>query len=247
MSEIITTNDNIKYKIIDRNDLISKIIECNGDYEPELKHITQHFLNEKPGTLIDIGANIGTYCIPIAKKNPNTNIIAFEVQSKIYAQLMENIDINEIKNIKVYNNGLSDKVETLVATIPDYEIETNIGAFSLDDEVRQNDYEISTTSGTETFSLLTLDSFKFDNISLIKIDVEGMELKVLQGAQDTLEKNNYPPIIFEAWTWKPYYQTRRKELYDYLTQIGYNIIIFGENNLAQHKSNPNQVTLTLNQ
>ena len=60
---------------------------------------------------------------------------------------------------------------------------------------------------------------------MIKIDVEGMELKVLKGAAITLEKNNYPPIIFEAWTWKPFYQARRKELYDYLNEIGYNIIM----------------------
>ena len=81
---------------------------------------------------------------------------------------------------------------------------------------------------------------------MIKIDVEGMELKVLKGSLDTLEKNNYPPFIFEAWTWKPFYQARRQELYDYLNELGYNIIVFGENNLAQHRSHPTHINLTVN-
>lgn len=246
MNEIITTADGIKYKIIGKNDLISRIIAANGDYEPELKQISQYFLNTKPGTLIDIGANIGTYCIPMAKRNPNTSVIAFEVQSTIYKQLSENIVLNDIENIKVYNHGLSDQTETISASIPDYGLETNIGAFSLDEDVRKNDYEISTTSGTESFSLFTLDSLNIDDVSLIKIDVEGMELKVLKGSLVTLEKNNYPPIIFEAWTWKPFYQARRQELYDYLNELGYNIIVFGENNLAQHRSNPTHIALTVN-
>jgi hypothetical protein len=79
-----------------------------------------------------------------------------------------------------------------------------------------------------------LDFLTCDNIRLIKIDVEGHELEVLQGGFETIKRNNYPPIIFEAWTWKPWYQEKRQEVFKYLTDLGYKIQELGENNLAQH-------------
>jgi hypothetical protein len=82
--------------------------------------------------------------------------------------------------------------------------------------------------------LMTLDSIGFEDVRLLKIDVEGHELEVLKGGIETLKANNYPPIIFEAWTWKPWYQEKRTALFDYLKGHGYNIIELGQNNIARH-------------
>jgi hypothetical protein len=121
--------------------------------------------------------------------------------------------------------------------LPDYSTELNIGAFSLDDEVRQNGYECPSSGNTELISVIKLDTLNIDDINLIKIDVEGLELAVLLGAKDTIERNGFPPIFFEAWARKKWFEPRRKELFDYIESIGYEITNIGEDNVAQHSSN----------
>jgi hypothetical protein len=113
----------------------------------------------------------------------------------------------------------------------------NIGAFSLDDEVRQNDYECTTGGNTELISVQTLDSLEMNDIKLIKIDVEGLELAVLVGAKNTIERNGFPPILFEAWANKEWFEPRRQELFAYVESLGYEITNIGQDNVAQHSSN----------
>ena len=78
---------------------------------------------------------------------------------------------------------------------------------------------------TEEIEIRTLDSFNIDNISFIKIDVEDNELQVLMASQITLERSNYPKILFEM-------NIKNTKLIDFLEQLNYNIIpINGYNNM----------------
>jgi len=245
---IIQTKDGVRFRLLNEHDRIGRFLRNEGSYEPQLQKITQQLLDRltpRTGLLIDAGANMGTYCLPLARHNPAIRVAAFEVQARVFAQLEENIALNALPNVKAYHAGLSDRAETVTASIPDYETEANIGAFSLDPEVRDNDYEIASQGGTEEFPLRTLDSFGFRDVLLLKVDVEGMEAKVLQGARRTLAANNFPPILFEAWTWKSFYRTRRDELARALTDTGYRITPVGENNIAQHVSRGDTVNFVV--
>ena len=77
--------------------------------------------------------------------------------------------------------------------------------------------------------------FRSDDVRLIKIDVEGMELEVLKGAVLTIQAHDYPPIMFEAWTHKEWFQPKRQELISFLESLGYEIHNMGEDNVAIHK------------
>lgn len=180
---------------------------------------------------------MGSFTIPLAFYNPQYTFMCFEPQRTVYYQLCGNIALNKLNNVLAHNLALGIKRDEILIDMPDYDNETNIGAFSLDNEVREHeDYLCKTKGVKQKVQMLTLDRFVFDeNIILIKIDVEGMELDVLRGGLDVLKRNKYPPILFESWKSKAWFQSRRQELFDFLEDLGYQIQSFGEDNLAIHK------------
>ena len=223
-----------QYLVFNGNDLISNALK-QGGYEVEVFAIAQKMLQKhEDGVVLDIGANLGSFTLPLAKSNPHLTFHAFEPQRIIYYQLCGNTLINGLDNVHCHHFGLSNKRQQMCLVVPDYATETNIGAFSVDEETRKNEYECPTKGATENIALFPLDEGEHRNIRLMKIDVEGHELEVLKGARKTIKDNNYPPIIFEAWNWKPWFEPKRKELFAYLKDLGYEITEGGNNNLAQH-------------
>lgn len=223
-----------QFLIFNGNDLISNALR-NGGYELDLHAMSERILSKhKDGVVLDIGANLGSYCIPLAKKHSHIKFHAFEPQRIISYQLCANVIINSLENVYAYELALSNESTSLELITPDYATEGNIGAFSINAEVRANEYECPTVNTTDRIDVTLLDWLNFDNIRLLKIDVEGHELEVIQGGIETIKRNNYPPIIFEAWTWKPWYKDKRDALFEYLRGHGYNIIEIGENNIARH-------------
>lgn len=226
--------DGTQFLVFKGQDLISNHLKKEL-YENDIHQLALKMLMGKPdGQVLDIGANLGTFCVPLARKIPQLKFHAFEPQRIINYQLCANAIINSLDNVYTYELALSNVDADIELAMPDYAKETNIGAFSIDKEARKNEYECATVNTIDRIQVALLDFLAFDNVKLIKIDVEGHELEVLLGGIETIKANNYPPIIFEAWTWKPWYQEKRKSLLDYLEGHGYKIEQLGENNLAQH-------------
>lgn len=223
-----------QYLVFKGNDLISSALKDRG-YEVEVFALSHKLLEKcSDGVVLDIGANLGSFTVPLAKANPRFTFHSFEPQRVIYYQLCANVFINGLDNVHCHHFGLSDRRDVLKLAVPDYANEVNIGAFSIDEEVRKNDYECATEGDKETITIFPLDEGNHKNVRLIKIDVEGHELEVIKGAKKTIKENKYPPIIFEAWNWKPWFEPKRKELLKYLEDMGYQITEGGNNNLAQH-------------
>ena len=126
-------------------------------------------------TVVDVGANIGTHAIAMARRvGSSGEVIAFEPQRPTFHLLCANIALNALDNIRAERVAVGRRLK--VVEIP--AVKTgNIGNVGHADWGR----------GEKT-PLLPLDHYKFAQLKLIKIDVEGMELAVLEGAKKTIKR-----------------------------------------------------------
>lgn len=154
--------------------------------------------------VIDIGGNVGTHTLLLSEIiSPKSKIYVFE---PVYADIIQmNVDENHLKDrVVIYNVGVGDKNETIQVPIYPRNCFRNFGRLSLinyenelSSYVSQKTLEKCKTK-MSPIKVVTLDSKKLTNISIIKIDVEGMELQVLEGAIETITREK--PIIFiEIW------------------------------------------------
>jgi FkbM family methyltransferase len=143
--------------------------------------------------IFDVGANIGTFTTWMAKAFPNGKIYAFEPQRQVFQMLSGNAAINNLYNVYTYNIGLGEENTKVEFEEPNYFEKNDFGTFSLVENVISQ-----TTSNKIVVPINTLDWFveyyNIPRVHLLKIDVEGMDLDVLIGGQNTIKK--HLPVIF---------------------------------------------------
>lgn len=125
---------------------------------------------------VDIGANVGLYTLLAAKRCEL--VVAIEPGRKQFRSLLRNIKLNGLKNVACVNHACWDRE----ASLPFYH---NILSHGWDSLVRKypKSYEVSAKAVDDILAPLEVSS-----VTLIKVDAEGAELKVLRGAQKVLRK-----------------------------------------------------------
>lgn len=177
---------------------------------------------------IDAGAHVGTWSISFTHGNRCRHAHAFEPQRKTFNALCGSIALSNLdEKITPYNVALGSKEGSI-----DLRLVSPDGGRSSTLALPYNSSVL-----TEKVKVRTLDSFELSNVGLIKIDVEGAELDVLKGALGTLEGNDWPLVLFEAWN-EDWYAQQKKDLFTYVKSLGYTIIPINgwpEMSLAEHK------------
>ena len=149
-------------------------------WEPYLANImSKHVVSGT--TVVDAGAHIGSHTLMLATLvGRRGRVYAFEPQRKLYRELRENAKLNGDQNVVALRFALGDRpgiVEMSKAAIGN-EGGTAVGA------------------GGDKAELRTIDSFGFRNLSFMKIDVEGYEDHVLDGAAETI-RSQHPVLLVE--------------------------------------------------
>lgn len=219
--KIYTTLSDLKYILFENPDVISDKIKTNGVWNPHVLEKAELILsNSEPGNVIDIGAGLGAFSVPLALGfYSNFRFFSFEPLRIMYMQLVTNVLLNHLDNIKPLNVGLGEKNEMVEFYTVDYGLNANHGAFSFKDEINQK-REILPTEHNELYDFRTLDSYVPKNIRLIKLSAPGMEDEVLNGARQSILDNNLPPIIFEEWK-AEWYAENLERIFSILKELGY--------------------------
>ncbi len=148
----------------------------------------------KNGVIFDVGANIGTYSKHIRNQGVKLPIYAFEPHPDTYLELLNTANEFDITSI---NSGLGK--ETSKSLIFDYKSNDGSQHASLFKEVIEEIHK--SESITKEINITTIDVFvksnKIDEIALLKIDTEGNELAVLEGAIETLNLGKIKVIQIE--------------------------------------------------
>jgi FkbM family methyltransferase len=181
--------------MVDENDMIFRpftddVDKLTHSYEPKVREL----LSPLPSDIvIDVGANIGVHTVWLAQKvGPSGLIIAVEPEYNNFRILGLNKELNGLKNIVTIRTALGSFATTGKLTIPR---PTLMGQASTQPSaITSNSYSVGV-------SFETLDNLVFSQsipaISTIKVDVEGAEVLVLQGARRTIEKFG-PKLVIEV-------------------------------------------------
>jgi len=199
-----------------KDEYVGKSLHNYGEYNPDE---TEMIISLAKGLCLDIGANFGV--MAQALEANEFECIAFEPQPYVYKILTHNVK-------QAYNCGLGEVSGTAkMLKIFDGDranyggngiLDHNILAPTIDIEVR------------------TLDSFNFQNVGFMKIDVEGFEEKVLRGGIETITRCKPTMYIEDDRI------NNSRSLREYITSLGYSIkehqpLLYRENNFFGLKKN----------
>lgn len=161
---------------------IGRRLYLYGEFERNELDICRKYIN-RTSVVIDIGANIGLHTIFFAKLATEGLVISFEPQRSIFSVLTENV--RGLANVVPLNLAISS-----APRIAEFYVASDDAYSSLKDTLRK-----SIVSKIKVMTL-PLDAFfdAFDNLDLIKIDVEGYEHEVLLSMKKILERHK--PVLF---------------------------------------------------
>tara|TARA_E500000178_G_scaffold347033_1_gene399623 strand:- start:141 stop:917 length:777 start_codon:yes stop_codon:yes gene_type:complete len=204
-------NKNLKLNFAD-GDYIGEIVKRTGEfYEISLLERAELMFG-KPRVVWDIGANVGNHSVYWGSSG--SKVVAFEPNPKIYPMLLENVRTNLLEDCILINNlALGDKAGRVCMQIPDTSnygtsriVENTPEAFSDSVHITRIDDFYKDTSGGLQADVLIPD--------LMKIDTEGYELNVLQGASRFLSLHK--PVV-----WVEIETTNRSKIDKMLNDFGY--------------------------
>lgn len=150
----------------------------------------------QPGmTFMDVGANVGLFSIPAAKKLQHGKVFAFEPSSWTMERLAKNASLNSLSNLVMVHSAVGDYAGEAM-------LQVNVAGKDGLNTIGKPVHEASEIVDTKKVPITTLDDFlrlhALLHVDVMKVDVEGAELMVFRGAKNLLAKPDAPLILYES-------------------------------------------------
>ena len=198
-SRVLSEEVNTRYGrmfMFKEDEVISRSLKVYGEWAEHEISILDSFIRAE-STVIDVGANIGTHTLAFANLNKSVDIISIEAQPLVFSVLQINCIINELNNVYCRNMVAGKRNSTLKVSEDNIDWQ-NVGASSFKEPknfLKSTPSQRKTNISNWMIPMNRLDYFWVEKpVSLVKIDVEGMELDVIEGGFSLLK--HYRPVVF---------------------------------------------------
>jgi FkbM family methyltransferase len=177
--------NDLRFALFPKDNAITSSIIEGWQYESYMfEFLYKNHIKTNGKDIIDVGGNNGNFAIDFAHMvGDNGKVHSFEPQRLIYYQLCGNVFINGLDNVYCHNLAIGSCVDSVFIETPNY-FEKGYVNFG--------NVKIGKTG--ERVVQVPLDQFEFNDVVFIKIDVQGYELNVINGAINTINKHR--PYLF---------------------------------------------------
>ncbi|MGC6096655.1 FkbM family methyltransferase [Citrobacter portucalensis] len=209
--------------LVNRYDInqTNSMIKTGGGPDIQQIRIAQRICDLAPegSVMLDIGSNFGSYALSCASslRDKSGTVHAFEAQRIISYMLCGSAVLNGYQNLFVHHVCVGNDESDIGIPRFDYTKEMNFGSVEFGDQQKEALHQQRGVSN-EFVKQVRIDNFNFEKVCFVKIDVEGMEANVLDGAVATLRKS-MPIIQIEIL------KSDLKEIYDKVKRISEDYII----------------------
>ena len=185
---------------------------------PEIYHL-MYFRSRlhEDSIVFDIGAYIGTYALAASRIAQKGKVYAFEPDPRSAKRLLRSVQISDIENIQVVQAALGDHTGELPFTLTTYPPQSSLN----DRPTSESDLR------SISVQLESLDDYcqarSITHADYLKIDVEGAELQVLQGAVDTIRASRPEMIIELHETMSPSFGYTSQDVVEFLKSMDYTL------------------------
>jgi len=191
-------------------------------YEPLVTAVLSRLLS-KGDVFVDVGAHVGRYTLLASRKvGPRGIVVAIEPVPENYFALIENIRRNKINNIVALPIAAWSTTTTLEFIVPPGRSEATAKERHHFSGLQLRGYKIQVKA--VDLDTLLLKVLKLSKVDAMKIDVEGAEIEVLEGAREVLKRFR-PKLVIEV---RPNTYPRIRGILEYL---GYDIVMIDESTI----------------
>lgn len=211
------------------NDALGQALINKGDFEPHFYNVAKNVIKEGD-ICLDCGANLGYHTVTMAKLvGKSGKVVAFEPLRIIYQQLSGNVFLNDLRNVVTINAAIGNeqKITQMDYVDVDNPNGVNIGATKVG-------------SSGDQVEMIPIDLVIQEDVSFIKIDVQGSEVALLNGANEMIKKSR--PIMFVEVedTWLRYFQQSAESLLNKIMSLDYILVRINNEYPCDHVAIPRE-------